>query len=39
MDVGDVLARELQMNYVFCTEFEELHSPLRDATSQVRVER
>jgi hypothetical protein len=39
VDVGDYLARELQMNYVFCAEFEELHSPLRDAASQVGATR
>lgn len=34
VDVGLVLAKALHMNYVFCTEFVELASPLRPAHLQ-----
>ncbi len=32
---GVAIAEALQLNYVFLCEFEELHSELRDARSQV----
>ena len=34
---GLEIAQALQMNYVFFCEFEELHSPFRDAQSQVHL--
>lgn len=34
MDTGAAIARALGLNYLFLCEFEELHSPLRDARSQ-----
>ncbi|KAK9843329.1 hypothetical protein WJX74_010444 [Apatococcus lobatus] len=33
-DTGLEIAQALQLNYVFFCEFEELHSPARDARSQ-----
>ncbi|KAK9845156.1 hypothetical protein WJX84_009887 [Apatococcus fuscideae] len=33
-DTGLEIAKALQLNYVFFCEFQELHSPLRDAQSQ-----
>ncbi|BDA41513.1 hypothetical protein COCOBI_02-2940 [Coccomyxa sp. Obi] len=35
VDTGVAIAEALQLNYVFLCEFEELHSQLRDARSQV----
>ena len=34
VDCGVAMAKELGLNYVFVTEFEEIHSPVRDAASQ-----
>lgn len=34
VDTGMAIAQALQLNYAFVCEFEELHSPLRDAASQ-----
>ncbi|GAB4817239.1 hypothetical protein N2152v2_004285 [Parachlorella kessleri] len=34
VDTGVAIAEALQLNYLFLCEFEELHSPLRDAKSQ-----
>lgn len=36
-NTGLRIARELGLNYVFLCEFEELYSPLRDLTAQVRL--
>jgi hypothetical protein len=33
-DTGAAIARALGLNYIFVCEFQELHSPLRDARSQ-----
>ena len=33
---GEAIAEALGMNYTFLCEFEELHSPVRDARSQAR---
>ena len=35
---GRVIAQALRMDYAFLCEFEELHSPLRDANSQVPLQ-
>ncbi|EFN58182.1 hypothetical protein CHLNCDRAFT_142016 [Chlorella variabilis] len=35
VDTGVAIAEALQLNYVFLSEFEELHSPLRDARTQA----
>ena len=32
---GRIIAEALRMDYAFLCEFEEIHSPLRDAMSQV----
>lgn len=32
---GVAIAQALGLNYAFLSEFEEIHSPLRDARSQV----
>ncbi|CAK0749136.1 hypothetical protein CVIRNUC_001887 [Coccomyxa viridis] len=34
VDTGEAIAKALGMNYAFLCEFEELHSPVRDARSQ-----
>ena len=36
IDTGVAIAKALQLNYAFLSEFEELHSPLRSARTQVR---
>lgn len=34
-DVGYEIAKALKLNYVYVSEFEEIHSPIRDPGSQV----
>ncbi len=36
-DCGMRIAEELGLNYAFLCEFDELHSPLRDPSSQVWI--
>ena len=35
IDTGVAIAEALQLNYAYFSEFEELHSPMRSARTQV----